>query len=70
MSSFFSFHFKIRENPRIFRDEDLFFGPHSRIRGIKLFVPPQNLFMPPSHAILAPGMTCRSQRRFFCDIPP
>ena len=32
------------------------FGPHSRIHKIKVFVPPQNLFIPPSHAVLAPGM--------------
>ena len=35
-------------------------GPRSRIQLNKLFVPPQNLFMPPppppSHAILAPGL--------------
>ena len=35
-----------------------FFGTHSRIQRNKVFVPLQNLFMPPppSHAILAPGL--------------
>ena len=34
-------------------------GPRSRIQLNKVFVPPQNLFIPPpppSHAILAPGL--------------
>ena len=40
-------------------NEHPFFGPHSRIQGNKVFVSPQNLFMPPpppSHAILALGL--------------
>ena len=39
-------------------DWDKFLVPPcpSRIHINKLFVPPQNLFLPPSHAILAPGL--------------
>ena len=41
---FLGFYSRICE---ISRCRLLFFGPHSWIRSIKLFVPPQNLFMPP-----------------------
>ena len=65
MKSFFLYLYpRIRENPRIFWDEDLFFGAHSRIQSINFLFSLKICLCPPSHAILAPRMTCRSQKRF------
>ena len=41
----------------------LFFGPLSGIQSSEVFVPFRNLFMPPSHAILAPDLGCFEQFR-------
>ena len=41
---------------RTFREGNIFFGLHSRIRGKYVFVPLQNYQCPPNHATLAPGL--------------
>ena len=71
LRAFFAFTPEFVKIRTYFEMKTFFFGTHSRIRTIKVFVSPPKkiLFMPPpppppSHAILAPGLICRSQSVF------